>query len=195
MDGVETDAAILLRRVRLTESSLIVTWLTERHGKLKTVAKGARRPRSAFAGLLDLFFAAELTFSRSRRSELHALREVSLTDPREGLRQIYPRTQLAAYFVELIDLTTELEHPAPEIFDLLRRGLDYLCAHRPDRRALLHFETQLSHLLGVTGLHNSAEDSAQAIRQQAGRLPEGRAALLLSLPADKNPMTNPPPQP
>ena len=58
--ALETTAAILLRRIKLTESSLIVTWFTEAHGKLKTVAKGARRPRSPFAGRLDLFFAAEI---------------------------------------------------------------------------------------------------------------------------------------
>ena len=72
---METTPAILLRRIKLTESSLIVTWFTEAQGKLKTVAKGARRPRSPFAGRLDLFYLAEITYSRSRQSELHGLRE------------------------------------------------------------------------------------------------------------------------
>lgn len=194
MPPLETDAAILLRKIKLTESSLIVTWLTQTHGKLKTVAKGARRPRSAFAGRLDLFFAAEITFARSRRSELHTLREVAVRDSREGLRQIYARTELASYFVELIELTTEFEHPAPEIHDLLRRALDYLASGEPTRRALLHFETQLSALLGLTGAHNPGDDPARAIAQLAGRLPEGRPRLLRSLPV-KIPVTNPPPPP
>lgn len=180
---METDAAILLRKIKLTESSLIVTWFTQAHGKLKTVAKGARRPRSAFAGRLDLFFAAEITFARSRRSELHALREVVVRDAREGLRQVYARTELASYFVELVELTTEFEHPAPEIHDLLRRALDYLAAREPNRRAMLHFETQLSGLLGLTGAHNLDDDAGQAIAHLAGRLPEGRTRLLRSLPA------------
>ena len=112
---METTAAILLRRIKLTESSLIVTWFTEEHGKLKTVAKGARRPRSPFAGRLDLFFAAEITYSRSRQSELHGLREVAVRDSREGLRTQYERTQMAAYFVELVEMTTEFEQPVPEV--------------------------------------------------------------------------------
>ena len=81
---METTPAILLRRIKLTESSLIVTWFTEAHGKLKTVAKGARRPRSPFAGRRDLLYLAERTYSRSRQSELHGLREVAVRDSRAG---------------------------------------------------------------------------------------------------------------
>ena len=177
-----TTAAILLRKIKLTESSLIVTWFTEDHGKLKTVARGARRPRSPFAGQLDLFFAAEITYVRSARSELHTLREVAVRDPRDGLRQMYARTRLASYFVELLELGSELEHAAPELYDLLRRALDYLNGAEPTRRAMLHFEAELSRVLGLTGRHNADADPAQAIARLAGRLPPERTRLLQSLP-------------
>ena len=179
---METTAAILLRKIKLTESSLIITWFTEAHGKLKTVAKGARRPRSPFAGRLDLFFAAEITFARSRKSELHILREVAVQNSREGLRLEYARTQMAAYFVELVEMTTEFEHAVPEVYDLLRRALDFLDTHAPTRRALLHFERELGGLLGVTGIHNADADPAQAILRLSGQLPRDRARLLKSLP-------------
>ena len=179
---METTDAILLRKIKLTESSLIVTWFTEAHGKLKTVAKGARRPKSPFAGRLDLFYAAEINFSRSRKSELHILREVAVRDSREGLRMQYERTQMAAYFVELVELTTEFEHAVPELYDLLRRALDYLDGGEPNRRALLHFESQLSRLLGLTGENNADADPAQAIVRLAGQLPRGRARILKALP-------------
>ena len=180
--ALETTAAILLRKIKLTESSLIITWFTEAHGKLKTVAKGARRPRSPFAGRLDLFFAAEITFARSRKSELHVLREVAVQNSREGLRLEYARTQMAAYFVELVEMTTEFEHPVPEVHDLLRRALDYLDKNPPTRRALLHFERELGGLLGVTGIHNADADPSQAILRLSGQLPRDRARLLKSLP-------------
>ena len=180
--ALETTAAILLRKIKLTESSLIITWFTEAHGKLKTVAKGARRPRSPFAGRLDLFYAAEITFARSRKSELHILREVSVQNSREGLRLEYARTQMAAYFVELVEMTTEFEHAVPEVYDLLRRALDFLDRSQPTRRALLHFERELGGLLGVTGIHNADADPSQAILRLSGQLPRDRARLLKSLP-------------
>ncbi len=179
---METSPAILLRRIKLTESSLIVTWFSETHGKLKTVAKGARRPKSPFAGRLDLFYLAEINFSLSKKSELHSLREVAVRDSREGLRMQYERTQMAAYFVELVEMTTEFEQPVPEVYDLLRRALDFLDKNAPTRRAMLHFESELSRLLGVTGMHNPEADPAQSIVRLAGQLPKDRARILKGLP-------------
>ena len=71
--------AIVVRLTRLTETSLIVHWFTQDHGLIKTVAKGARRSKSPFAGKLDLFFGGEIAFVRARRGELHLLREVAIS--------------------------------------------------------------------------------------------------------------------
>ena len=79
-------------------------------------------------------------------------------------------------------MTTEFEHAVPEVYDLLRRALDYLDKGEPNRRAMLHFEAQLSRLLGVTGEHNADADPAQAIVRLSGQLPRDRARILKSLP-------------
>ena len=179
---METTSALLLRKTKLTETSLIVTWLTAEHGLVKTVAKGARRPRSPFAGRLDLFFTCEIAVARSTRTDLHSLREAAVRDSRERLRSSYGRTRAAAYFVELIELTTEADQPAPEAFDLLRRALDYLAVNEPSRRAVLHFENQLARLLGVLGENNAHVEPATAIARLAGHdLPADRGKLLKSL--------------
>jgi DNA repair protein RecO (recombination protein O) len=176
---VDTTAAILLRRTLLTDTSLIVTWLTEDQGKLKTVAKGARRPKSAFAGKLDLFFHAEIHVVRSRKSDLHILKEAMLLDPFEGLREDYRRTQLAAYFVELIELVTEPEHPVPELYELLLRALKYLSTEEANKRALLHFESELVKLLGIHG--QPEVTPAVAIGRAYNALPTARPELLRQL--------------
>ena len=71
---IETATGLILRTRPLTETSLIIHWLTPTFGRLATVAKGARRPKSPFLGRLDLFYEADFSFSRSRRSDLHILR-------------------------------------------------------------------------------------------------------------------------
>jgi len=78
--------AILLRRTRFSDTSLIVAWFSREHGKLKTIAKGALRPKSIFAGKLDLFFQCELNISWSRQSDLHTLREAVVVDSFAGIR-------------------------------------------------------------------------------------------------------------
>src|SRR5216117_239523 len=78
---VETTTAILLRKRKFSDTSLIVSWCTESCGCIQTVAKGARRAKSPFAGKLDLFFEAEISIVRSRKSDLHTLTEVVLKNP------------------------------------------------------------------------------------------------------------------
>ena len=68
----------IIRRIPLTESSMIVTWCTKDHGLLKTVAKGARRPKSQFSGKLDLFYEAEFEIIRSKKTDLHNLKEIKI---------------------------------------------------------------------------------------------------------------------
>ena len=55
---------------------MIVTWCTIDHGVLKTVAKGARRPKSQFSGKLDLFFEGEFEIIRSKKSDLQSKLDV-----------------------------------------------------------------------------------------------------------------------
>src|SRR6266566_1933252 len=94
---MESTEAILLRKRKFSDTSLIVSWCTELIGCIQTIAKGARRPKSPFAGKLDLFFEAEISIVRSRKTDLHTLAEVVLKNPFAGIRSSYRRTQTAAY--------------------------------------------------------------------------------------------------
>lgn len=172
---MEKSTGIIIRLTKLTETSLIVHWCTDEHGLIKTVAKGARRPKSAFAGKVDLFFEAEINWVPSRKSELHTLRELSVTDYRENLRKRYADTVVASYFGELLAHVVERDHPVPELFDLLRRGLGYLGTSGADKKAVLHYEHQLAELLGVAHRRTSA---ALALEQAFGSLPRSRAACM-----------------
>jgi DNA repair protein RecO (recombination protein O) len=172
---MQSTQATLIRLTRLTDTSLIVHWFTEEHGLVKTVAKGARRPKSAFAGQLDLFFSGEIAFQRVRRGELHGLREVSIRNWREGLRKNYSSTLLAAYCCQVLEAAVENEHPEPELHDLLVRALDHIDANEPDLRALRHFERELARLLGVSNHERSAE---QSLRDVLGTLPASREQLI-----------------
>lgn len=167
--------AILTRLTRLSDTSLIAHWFTEEHGLVKTAAKGARRPNNPFAGKLDLFFGGEITYAKAPRGELHSLREVAISDWREGLRRDYPSTLLAAYFCQLLEMAVEPEHPEPLLFDLLRRALDHVATQAPSQRALRHFERELARLLGVT--HDLATPDA-CLRNALGSLPAGRSQVI-----------------
>ena len=178
---METTAAILLRKRKLSDTSLIISWCTESLGCIQTAAKGARRAKSPFAGKLDLFFEAEIQIARSRKSNLHSLTEVALKNPFAGIRENLRRTQAASYFVELIELCTESDHHEPELFSLLRRAFAYLDKQDPDLRAVLHFETELARIAGVHDAKTLKSNPAMALANLFGRLPASRAELLKAL--------------
>jgi DNA repair protein RecO (recombination protein O) len=193
---VDSTEAILLRKRKFSDTTLIVSWCTESFGCIQTIAKGARRPKSPFAGKLDLFFEAEISIVRSRKSDLHTLAEVVLKNPFPGIRSNYLRTQSAAYFVELIEICTERDHREPELFGLLRRAFGYLDANDPTPRAVAYFETELARIAGVhdeksVGDADSVTREADgfpysgafALGNLFGRLPLSRTPLLKTLAA------------
>jgi DNA repair protein RecO (recombination protein O) len=146
---MESASGIILRTRPLTETSLIVHWLTPELGRIATVAKGARRPKSPFAGKLDLFYAADFSFSRSRGSELHHLREVKLRETHSAIREDILKLQQAGYAAAFIEQATETEFPLPEIFELVRGFLKHLCAQPPQPSDIFALELKLLRELGL----------------------------------------------
>ncbi len=140
---IETATGLALRTYPLSETSLIVHWLTAAQGRLATVAKGARRAKSPFRGKLDLFYLADFSFSRSRRSELHTLREITLRDTHSALRQDLNALQQAAYCAALVELATETDTPLPNIYQLLLSFLASLVAGGAQLTGVLAFEIKL----------------------------------------------------
>jgi len=145
----ESTHGLILRTRPLTETSLIIHWLTPDLGRLATVARGARRPKSPFAGKLDLFYAADFSFSRSRHSELHTLREASLRETHGAIREDILKLQQAGYAAAFLEQATETETPLPEIFELTRGFLKHLCGPPPQPQNIFALELKLLRELGL----------------------------------------------
>jgi DNA repair protein RecO (recombination protein O) len=167
---LENAQGIILRTRRLTESSLIVNWLTPESGRVSTVAKGALRPKSPLRGKLDLFYLCEFTFSRSRRSELHTLREARLLESHPAIRTQLSALQQASYCAALIEQTTETETPIPVMFQMLRgflKSVQEAPGAAPGRVYAL--ELKMLSELGLEPDWNTGRLSAET-RDAAGRL-------------------------
>ncbi len=146
---IESTTGLILRTRLLTETSLIVSWLTPDFGRIATVAKGARRPKSPFAGKLDLFYLADFSFQRSPRSELHTLREISLRETHAALRRELGYLQQASYCAALVDQATETETPLAAVFELLCGLLAHLPKQPPQSQTIFAFELKLLSELGL----------------------------------------------
>jgi DNA repair protein RecO len=140
---------LVLRTRPLTDTSLIVQWLTRDFGRIATVAKGARRPKSPFRGQLDLFYLADLSYSRSSRSELHTLREVRLLKTHAGLRTELIYVQQASYCAALIEQTAETDAPLPIVYENFCDLLEQLPKHAAQPQTIFGFEMKWLQELGL----------------------------------------------
>lgn len=168
----ETATGLILRTRPFTETSLIVEWLTAEFGRLHTVAKGARRPKSPFRGKLDLFYEADFSFARSRRSELHTLSEVKLRETHAALRKELGYLRQASYCAALIEQTTERDTPLPAIFEMLKGLLTALPLHPPQPQTVFAFELKLLDELGLKPdpAHNRLTPGARQLVEKLSEL-------------------------
>ena len=173
---VEKTRGLILRVLPLTETSLIVDWLTPDFGRISTAAKGARGAKSPFRGKLDLFYLGDFTFARSKRSELHTLREVKVIETHSFLRKDLHALQQASYCARLLVQATEKETPLPELFELLVETVKQISA-----ATVVRFEVTLLTELGLApdeGLN--AEQLGRFIVYHLGKVPPGRGEALAS---------------
>ncbi|HTS16289.1 MAG TPA: DNA repair protein RecO [Verrucomicrobiae bacterium] len=175
----ERAEGIVLRRQPVTESSLLVTWYTREFGKLKTMAKGARRTKGPFQGKIDLFYRDEIVFLPSKRSDLHLLHDCYLEDAHPSLRDSVKSLTAASYACELVELATEQEDPNAAVYDLLRTILHVFEA-RLDDTLLIWFEIRLMAMAGWKAVWETNTGTGRMLQSLANSSLEGIARVKLS---------------
>ena len=124
---VYRDRAVVLRHQDLAGADKLVTFLTRDHGKVKTVAKGARRPKSRFAGSLELLSHVEMVyFLQPERPALARLNGCEAVEVFDSLRADYDRLIRGLYLVELADAFLEEGVPLQASFENLVGALGVL---------------------------------------------------------------------
>lgn len=95
--------AIVLRTLDYGDSDRIATFLTDAFGKVRGIAKGARKSRKRFANALEPFSRVNIVFSRRSRDSLALIETSEPVDHHEALRGDLEKTLLASYIVDLAD--------------------------------------------------------------------------------------------
>jgi DNA repair protein RecO (recombination protein O) len=136
----EKGTAIVLRVIDFSETSAVVTLFTREFGKVRALAKGARRPKGPFESALDLLAVCRIVFLRKSSDSLDLLTEAKLERrfrPSGGnLSNLY-----AAYYVaELLNELTDDGDPHPVLFDAADQTLVALASPGAARPALVRFE-------------------------------------------------------
>jgi DNA repair protein RecO (recombination protein O) len=138
--------AVILRRQDMGEADRLVVAYSPDRGKLRLVAKGARRPKSRKAGHLEPFMRAILLIARGRELDIITQAEAVETFP--ALRNDLLRVGQASYVVELLDRFTLDEGGSRPAYGLLLEALGRLSEGRPAPSVLRYYELRLLELMG-----------------------------------------------
>ena len=147
--GIHTSDAIVLRRYPFRETSVIVTCLTERYGKLKGLVKGLRAHPNRHRSAMEPLTVNRIVFYDTHTSQLHLISQCELLAPLTPLQRDVETARLAGFCVDLVDAVVPLEEPQPLVYQLLTHTLDRLALGLPDGLSVrLHFVARLLHLSG-----------------------------------------------
>ena len=156
-----TTQAIVLKSMRWGEADRILTFFSLRFGKVRGIARGARRMKSRFGGMLEPFSSINLTFFDKRNDSLASVSQIDTLESFSPLRESLDLIWAASCMVAMVDGVTADRDPSPGIFHTLREGLHLLL--RTDDPALLTLIFQV-HLLGQSGFQPQIERCASCGR-------------------------------
>ena len=140
--------AVVIGSFALGESDRVVTFFSRQHGKIRGVARAARRIKSKFSGALELLTLGELIFFDTGRSELVRVDHFDVLRPFARVREDLERLGQAAWMAECVGRLTAERDPNVAVYGLLLRALKALEAGAPPRRVAVVFGVRLMDALG-----------------------------------------------
>ena len=141
--------ALLLDAFDLQERDRIVTFLTRERGKVRGVAKGARRKYSRFAGQLQPLAKVKVTWFESEGRELVRISGVEPVRPAGRLLDALEDILLGSYLAEHLLLFAQENEPAELYYRLLDSTVEALLAGVDRDLAARFFEIWMLRLAGV----------------------------------------------
>lgn len=111
------DHAICLRVTDYSETSQVVTLFGRLSGKIRAIAKGSKRPKSAFEGPIEVLSFGAIVFSGSAREKLAILTEFQPQPVRGELRRNLFALHSCLLAAELLNLLTDDYDPHGELYD------------------------------------------------------------------------------
>lgn len=118
-----TTEAIALKSIRWGEADRIVTFFSYKLGKVRGIAREARKMKNRFGGALEPFTSVNLTLFDKRSDNLASITAINIVEDFSGLREDLERISAAARMVSLVEAITADRDPSHQLFFILREGL------------------------------------------------------------------------
>jgi DNA repair protein RecO (recombination protein O) len=146
------------------EADKIICVFTPEYGKIKVLAKGARRTTSKFGGRLEIL--AHNFYLLARGKNFSILSQIETIDNFAALRREYRLLQTGLYLAKLTDLFTDDGIPDPPLYNLLFQSLRLLNSGVLPQVLTMVFEIKL---LLVEGIYPNLEKCVECSKKLGSR--------------------------
>ncbi len=167
------DLAICIRAVDYSETSQILTLFTRQAGKISAIAKGSKRPKSAFDGPIEVFSHGKIVFSDSNKEKLATLTEFEQQPGFTNLAGNLFTLNCCFFATELVDKLTNDYDPHPELFDGFLRFLQDANETRDTISLLILFQLSLLKEIGLQPVLNACVNCQTIFEHRATPVPSG----------------------
>ncbi|HET6675657.1 MAG TPA: DNA repair protein RecO [Nitrospiraceae bacterium] len=162
-------AAIVLHSRKWGEADRIITCYTRRFGKIRAIARGARRLKSRLGGSLEPFVLCELDLFEKPGDSLYRVSQVAMQEPFSRFRGDLTLMTAAARMVNLVAAIAAEGDADSRMFEALEQGLRHLLASSDPRLTVLLFQIRM---LGLTGFKPQTEYCASCGRRRPETIPQ-----------------------
>jgi DNA repair protein RecO (recombination protein O) len=140
--------AIILNSLDYGESDRILSLYTGEFGKLKGIAKGARRSKKRFPNALEPFSLLHVIFSKRERDTLVLIENCDVINHHSGIRENLDKTLVSSYLLELTDKFTQEGKKDMALFQLLKNFLHIIDTGIHSEELIRFFEIRILKLSG-----------------------------------------------
>ena len=149
--SIKRNEGIVLRSLKLGETSKILHLYTRESGLLKLVAKGARKSPSKLGGSVEPLYTIEAVYYEKENRELQVLSQASILEAPRNVFKEADRLLLGMACCEMVSRLETTGSGNPKVYGLLRasiRALDEVTLE--PRHIFFAFQLRFLQLLGVS---------------------------------------------
>ncbi|MBN6186166.1 DNA repair protein RecO [Aneurinibacillus sp. BA2021] len=137
---------IVVRTTDYGEANKILTVYTREAGKISIMARGAKKSKSRFTAVSQLFTYGYFLYQVS--SGMGSLTQGDLLNSFRAVREDLTKTAYAVYMAELLDRLTEAKEPNPYLFEMMLYALKWMEEGKDPEIVARLFEMKMLYVAG-----------------------------------------------
>jgi len=170
---ITTTKVIILRSIDYQDSSKILTVLSQLHGKISLIAKGAKRPKNKLAGLIEVGNILEVTYYYKSTRGVQTLTEASIDYQSLEFRKDFDRASVLYSSLELIAQLVHENEENQNIFAFSNNFIRWLGEVENVYQSLFAYvQIRLAQIMGVGLINEIDEFETVYLNISSGRLAE-----------------------